>query len=98
MIASLSRVLLAGAFIVHAAAAAETAAAGESAPRALELLGRWARGPVYASAVSGNHVFLGSGGAIRVLEIDEEAATWREAASIDTSGVVRDLFASGSHL
>jgi hypothetical protein len=64
----------------------------------LELLGRWHRGPVYSSAVSGDHVFFGSGGAIRVLKSGKDSSTWHEVASIDTPGVVRDLFVSGSHL
>jgi hypothetical protein len=29
----------------------------------LKMLGRWYGGPVYASAVSGGHVYFGSGGA-----------------------------------
>ncbi len=28
----------------------------------------------------------------------EDASTWQDVASIDTSGVVRDLYVSGSHL
>lgn len=64
---------------------------------ALKLLGRWHRGPVYSSAVSDNHVFFGSGGAIHVLRIKGDTS-WQEVASIDTSGVVRDLYVSGSHL
>ena len=81
------------------AVSAEPAAAVSGSPaQALELLGRWDRGPVYSSAVSGGHVFFGSGGAIRVMKSDEDASTWQEVASIGTSGVVRDLYISGSHL
>ena len=64
----------------------------------LELLGRWHGGPVFTSAVSGDHVFFGSGGAIRVLRIKDGTTAWQEVASIATSGVVRDLHATGSHL
>ncbi len=69
---------------------------------ALELLGRWHGGPVYSSAVSGDHVYFGTGGGIRVLRIkqatEQGTPSWEEVASIATSGVVRDLAASGSHL
>ena len=64
------------------AASGTPAAVGGSTAQALEQLGRWHRGPVYASAVSGDHVFFGSGGAIRVLGTDEDAASWREVASM----------------
>jgi len=74
------------------------AAVSGTSPQALKLLGRWHRGPVYSSAVSGDHVFFGSGGAIRVLETNEHSSIWQEVASINSSGVVRGLFVSGSHL
>ena len=66
---------------------------------ALELMGRWHGGPVYASAVSGDYVYFGTGGGIRSLKIGEAtqhgSPSWQEATSMVTSGVVRDLAASG---
>ena len=73
-------------------------AASGAPAHTLELLGRWHGGPVFTSAVSGDHVFFGSGGAIRVLRIKDGTTAWQEVASIATSGVVRDLHATGSHL
>ena len=67
----------------------------------IELLGRWHGGPVYSSAVSGDHVYFGTGGFIRVLKIKQtsgQPTSWEEVASIVTSGIVRGLDASGSHL
>ena len=77
-----------------------TTVSGSPAP-VLELLGRWHGGPVYSSAVSGDHVYFGTGGSIRVLKIEqasEQHTSWKEMASIGTSGIVRGLDASGSHL
>ena len=34
----------------------------------LELLGRWNDGPVYSSVVSGNYMYFGKGGGIRVVK------------------------------
>ncbi|MDB4151904.1 hypothetical protein N9740_10540, partial [Pseudomonadales bacterium] len=69
---------------------------------ALELVGRWDGGPVYSSTVSGEYVYFGMGGGIRVLHIEQNAnpnaAAWREVASVTTSGVVKDLTVSGHHL
>ena len=90
--------LLVGALPARADLSSGSTAASVPAAVALELLGRWNRGPVYSSAVSGDYVFFGSGGAIRVLRTKEDASISREVASIDTSGVVRDLYISGSHL
>ncbi len=90
--------LLVGACLVSAVSHADSSVANSSPFQALELLGRWYRGPVYSSAVSGNHAYFGSGGAIRVLESNEEASVWQEVASINSSGVVRGLFVSGSYL
>ena len=50
--------------------APETEAVSSAAQR-LELLGRWYHGPVFDSAVSGNHIYFGSGGVIRVLRLDD---------------------------
>lgn len=50
-----------------AAGGTSAATVSSAPPHAIELLGRWHHGPVYSSAVSGNHVFFGSGGALRVL-------------------------------
>jgi hypothetical protein len=65
----------------------------------LELLGRWDGGPVYSSAVSGDHLYFGMGGGIRVLRIkqttEQSTPSWQEVASITTSGLVHDLTASG---
>jgi hypothetical protein len=66
-------------------------------PPVLQLTGRWFDGPVFAAAVAGNHVFFGSGGTIRVLEIGE-GKTWKEIASVTTPGVIRGLVVSGDHL
>ncbi len=63
----------------------------------LRLLGRWHQGPVFSSAVSGDHVYFGSGGAIMVLRITEKNS-WQDVASIATSGGVRGLDVSGRHL
>ena len=63
----------------------------------LRFAGRWHDGPVFAAAVAGKHVFFGSGGMLRVLEIGDEK-TWKEIASITTPGVIRGLIASGEHL
>jgi hypothetical protein len=68
----------------------------------IEMRGRWYRGPVYSSAVSGDHVYFGTGGAIRVLKIEDaakqDATSWKEVASIQSSGVVRGLDASDDYL
>ena len=68
----------------------------------LELLGRWHGGPVYSSAVSGDHLYFGTGGGIRILRIkqasEQGTPSWKEVASITTAGVVRDLVASGKYL
>ena len=86
---------------VAASGSPATAESASTAP-ALELLGRWHDGPVFSSAVSGDHVYFGTGGGIRVLRIkqatEQGTPSWKEVASIATSGVVRDLAASGSHL
>jgi len=70
--------------------------AGAEPARNPSLLGRWYYGPVYSSAAHGDHVYFGSGGAIRVLKIEEGAS--REISSIFTPGVVRQLVVSGNHL
>ena len=70
---------------------AQSQHADKSAGIILKALGGWHRGPVYASAVSGDHVYFSSGGSIRVLTFEPSASFWREVASIDTTGVVRDL-------
>ena len=61
----------------------------------LDLLGRLYGGPVYSSVVSGNYVYFGTGGGVRVLKIKnsrkQEGSLWEEVASIESSGVVRDL-------
>jgi hypothetical protein len=91
--------------------ATSTAAAGAVSPasavyRALapniEMRGRWFGGPSYTSVVSGDYVYYGAGGAIRVLKIDtatpRDASSWKEVASIRTPGIVRGLDATESHL
>ena len=89
--------------VVPAPAAAPATVAESSPPRLLppalrlRLLGRWHYGPVYSSTVSGNHVYLGSGGAIRVLEIEEDGSL-QEVTSVSTAGVIRQLFVSESLL
>ena len=82
-----------------AAAMVEPSPPSVSSPPALglRLLGRWHYGPVYSSALSGDHVYFGSGGAIRVLEIKADGS-WREKTSVSTAGVIRQLFVSGDHL
>lgn len=68
----------------------------------LELQGRWYGGPVYASAVSGNYMYFGTGGAIQVFKVKKakkhDASSWQKIASIETSGVVRGLSVSGRYL
>ncbi len=83
---------------VRANPSSPSVAAGGSPAPALELLGRWHGGPVYASAVSGDYVYFGMGGVIRVLKIEQGTSSWREVASIASSGVVRGLDASAGHL
>ena len=65
----------------------------------IDMLGRWYDGPVYTSVVSGDYLYYGSGGAIRVIRIrnaaKKDAASWQEVASIRSSGVVRGLDVSG---
>ena len=80
--------------------ASDSSVSMDSPPPApvLKLLGRWHGGPVYSSAVSGDHVYFGTGGGIRGIKIDQATPSWKEVASIATAGVVRDLAASGSHL
>ena len=74
----------------------------ETAVNHLELLGRWYGGPVYDSTVAGDHVFLGSGGNIRVMKIGagtpNSPPRWTEVATLETPGVVRGLDAKGDHL
>ena len=68
----------------------------------LEMLGRWHGGPVYASAVSNDYVYFGSGGSIRILEIRKNGLAaspqWVEISRYDTPGVVRDLEINGDFL
>ena len=71
-------------------------AAGAEPTRNPRLLGRWYYGPVYSSAAHGDRLYFGSGGAIRVLRIEDGAL--RELASTFTPGVVRQLVASGDRL
>ena len=54
--------------------------------------------PAYSSAEPGNQVVFGSGGAIRVLETNNDSSTSQEVASIYSSSVDRGPFVSGSHL
>ena len=90
--------LVVSACLVRAESSSLSPVASGSPPPLLKKVGRWSRGPVYASAVSGDHVYFGSGGTIRVLKIKRKTSTWQEVASIDASGVVRDLYVSGKHL
>jgi hypothetical protein len=87
-------------------ATAETSMAGvnrfEPLNSGLSLGGRWFRGPVYASAAYGDHVYFGSGGAIRVLKVTKDRkgkkVGWEEIGSIEIAGVVRDLEATRKYL
>lgn len=82
--------------------------AGASLPQAspsnvdLAMTGRWNQGPVFASAVSGNYMYFGSSGTVRVVEVDKDssgnAVAWQEVASIGTDGVVRDMLIEGDFL
>ena len=76
--------------------------ASDPAAMALEPLGRWYPGPVYTSVVSGDHLYYGTGGAIRVMKIlhakKQDATAWIEVATIQSSGVVRGLDASDDYL
>ena len=76
---------------------AATEAGAAEAP-ALRFLGRWHAGPTYSSAVSGDYVYYGSGGTIHVLRINADGSWKKQEVSITIEGVVRELFASGSHL
>ena len=80
--------LVVSACLVRAESSSLSPVASGSPPPLLKKVGRWSRGPVYASAVSGDHVYFGSGGAIRVLKIKRKTSTWQEVASIDASGVL----------
>ena len=85
---------------VAASGSPATANSASPAP-ALELMGRWHRGPVYSSSVSGDHLYFGTGGGIRVLRIKHatgQNTSWQEVASIATSGIVRDLAAFENYL
>jgi len=65
----------------------------------LELPGRWDGGPVFSSVVSGDHVYVGTGGGIRALRIGQVgSASWKEVVSIAIPGVIRELDASGNYL
>ena len=59
------------------------------------LLGRWYGGPIYTSVVSGDYLYYGTGGAIRVMKIMhaimQDKTAWIEVATIQSSGVVRGL-------
>ena len=76
---------------------AATAASPPEAPT-LRRLGRWYAGPTYSSAVSGDYVYYGSGGTIHALKIDADGSWQKQEVSITIEGVVRELFASESHL
>lgn len=65
----------------------------------LELRGRWQAGPVFASAVSGDRVYFGTGGQLRVLQIDGTSdANWEELAGTSISGVVKDIVTNDEHI
>ena len=95
---TLCLILLTALCLSHPAVTRGTLAAEGASSPALQQTGRWDRGPVYASAVSGDHVFFGSGGAIRVLKTEGTKSKWTKIASIRPAGIVRDLFVSGHHL
>ena len=68
----------------------------------LELLGRWHGGPVFSSVISGDYIYYGMGGSIRVVKINpahqNNTASWKQVASITTAGVVHDIDAAKDHL
>ena len=68
----------------------------------LELLGRWYGGPVYASAVSGDYVYFGTGGAVQVFKVkkanEQHGSSWQKVTTIETFGVVRGLAVSGQYI
>ena len=63
----------------------------------VRFLGNWPFGPSYAVALNGNHVYLGSGGGIYVLNISNPAVPIK-IAEIKTKGWVVGLSTSGSYL
>ena len=52
----------------------------------LELLGRWYGGPVFSSAVSGDYVYFGTGGAIQVFKVkkanEQHGSSWQKVTTI----------------
>ena len=69
---------------------------------AVEMTGRWNQGPVYASVTSGNYLYFGSSGTVRVVAVEKDGAgnaiAWEEVASIQTDGVVRDMIIRDHYL
>lgn len=64
-------------------------------------ISRWFNGPVFASAVSGDTVYFGAGGTIKVIQRDtkdEKIFRWHEVSSLETSGVIKDLSITGEYL
>ena len=96
-----------GSFLMAGCAATSTAESGSSAhpldlvglPSRLDLRGRWQAGPVFASAVSGDRVYFGTGGQLRVLEMNGSSTpNWEELAGTTISGVVKDLVTNDKHI
>jgi hypothetical protein len=83
---------------------AESAATSQSMdlgsmPARLELRGKWQAGPVFASAVSGDRVFFGTGGQLRVLQVNGPSTpSWEELVGTTISGVVKDLVTDDEHI
>ena len=85
-----------------AASASEVTPQSSRASSTVEITGRWNQGPVFASAVSGNYLYFGSSGTVRVVAVEKDgsgnAVAWEEVASIQTDGVVRDMILRDDYL
>ena len=68
-------------------------------PSRMDLRGSWQAGPVFASAVSGDRIYFGTGGQLRVLHLNSgDTPDWEELAGTTISGVVKDLVTDDEHI
>lgn len=63
----------------------------------LRSIGRWPFGPPHAVCVSGNHLYLGSGGGIYVLDI-QDPINPEKVSQFPTPGLIDGLSILGDHL
>ena len=63
----------------------------------VRLVGRWPYGPAFAVVVQGRYAYLGSGGAVLVLDISDPSSP-RKVGECVTPGIVEGLFVSGDYL